>query len=206
MHRLSKAILLIVTATAGAQDNARFEPRPASTYAARQTIDSVTIAVEPYEGREKTKEVFGKTDFGKLGVLPVLVLIANDSDRVLQLDGMRVQLITAQRQKVDPLAADDVLRSGPVKRPDMTPRTSPLPGIGRGRRSTGTPGEIEAREFVAPVVPARGSAHGFFYFRMGKGPDRLPGSKVYITGIRDARTGADLLYFEIGLDAYVKKR
>ena len=192
-------------AVAGAQEKARFEPRPASTYPARQTIDNVTIAVEPHEGREKIKQAFGKVDLAKLGFLPILVVIANDSERVVQLESMRVQLITGDGQKVDPVPAEEVQRSGPVKRPDLRPK-SPFPGIKRGSSDPKPAWEIEARAFIAPLVPARSSAHGFFYFRLGKGPDRLTGSKLYITRLQDARTAKDLLYFEVGLDEYVKAK
>ena len=149
-----------------------------------------------YQGRDKIKSAFGKTDLEKLGVLPVLVIIANENDHVLQLDRMKVQLITSDRQGVDPLPVEDVLRPERVTRPDFVPRTSPIPGLGRGKRQPAG-GEVDERAFVAPVVAARGSAHGFFYFRLGKGPERLAGAKLYLAGIRHARTGRELLYFEI---------
>ena len=199
------AMLLGCVVSAGAQEKSRFEPQPPSAYASRQTFDKVTITVEPYESGDKVKQAFGKVDFSKLGVLPVLVLIANDSDQVLQLERMRVQLITVDHQTVDPIPAEDVQRSGRVKPPDLGRSPGPIPGRGRNRNKK-VAWEIEAREFTAPVIPAGGKAHGFFYFRVGKGPDRIPGSKLYITGIRDARTGKDLLYFEISLDEYVKNR
>lgn len=176
--------------------------RPASSYARRQSADGVTIAVEVFRGRDKIKPAFRKTDLEKLGVLPVLVVIANDNDHALQLDRMQVQLITGDRQEVDPTPGDDVLRTGQVQRPEMTPRPNPLPIPRRNpaSRRQSQQGEVGDREFVAPVVAARATASGFFYFRLGKGPDRLTGAKLYLNGIRSAKTGQELLYFEIGLD------
>lgn len=184
------------------QEGGRFEVRPASSYPRRQAAEGVTIAVEVFRDRDKIKQAFPKTDLEKLGVLPVLVVIANDNDHALQLDRMRVQLITGDRQEVDPTPGDDVLRTGRVQRPEMTPRPNPLPIPRRspaGKRQS-QQGEVVDREFVAPVVAARATAHGFFYFRLGKGPDRLNGAKLYLNGLRSAKTGQDLLYFEIGLD------
>ena len=202
--RAAGQLLLAATlAPLAAQDRGRFEPRPAQSYPIHQTSEGVTIGVELFRGRDKIRQAFPKTDLEKVGVLPVLIVIANDNEHVLQLDRMRVQLITGDRQTIDPTPADDVLRSGRVQPPELTPRPSPIPGIGRGGRSSrNRPQEIEVsdREFVAPIVNARSSAHGFFYFRLGKGPDRLTGAKLYLTGIRNARTGQELLYFEIGLD------
>ena len=195
------AIVLGSIAIGSAQDKGRFEPQPVTEYRARQTVDKVTIAVEPFEGGEKVKRAFGKSDPAKFGVLPVLVVIANDSDRALQLERMRVQLITADRKMADSVPAEEVPRTGRLKSPDVGGRR-PIPGIGRGSRKPKEEWEIAAREFVAPMVAAGGKAHGFFYFRVTR--DRTAGSQVYITGIRDARTGQDLLYFEISLDGYLK--
>ena len=155
-----------------------------------------------FQGRDKIKQAFPKTDLEKLGVLPVLVVIANDNDHALQLDRMQVQLITKDRQPLNPTSGEDVLRTGRVQRPELTPRPSPFP-IPRGSRANkrqNENSEVADREFVAPVVAARSTAQGFFYFRLGKGPDRLAGAKLYLGGIRNAKTGQELLYFEIGLD------
>lgn len=204
MLRCHPSILLVAAtlATLAGQERGRFEPRPASSYPNHQTSEGVTIAVELFQVRDKMKQAFPKTDLARLGVLPVLVVIANDNDHALQLDRMQVQLLTLDRQPVDPTPAEDVVRSGRIQRPELTPRPSPIP-LPRGSRSSkrqSVHDEVGDREFVAPVVAARATAHGFFYFRLGKGPDRLTGAKLYLSGIRSAKTGKELLYFEIGLD------
>ena len=160
-------------------------------------MDKVTLAVEAYDSGERVKQVFGKTDPAKLGVVPVLVVVTNGSDRALQLSRMQVQLITFDGQSVDAVPPEDVLRTGKITAPDVG-RGPGLPGIGRGRRVKEEP-MISAKAFVAPAVQAGDRAQGFFYFRIAR--NRIPGSKIYIRGIRDARTGQELLYFEISLDA-----
>jgi hypothetical protein len=179
----------------------RFEPRAASAYPHRQAAEGVTIGVELFQGKDKIKQAFPKTDLDKLGVVPVLVVIANDNDHALQLDRLRVQLVTTDRQQIDPTPAEDVLRPTRVERPDLTPRPSPIPGIGRGSRRPrqAEAAEVVEREFVAPVVAARASAHGFLYFRLGRGPNRLADAKLFVGGIRNAQTGQEILYFEIPL-------
>ena len=56
--------------------------------------------------------------------------------------------------------------------------------------------EIEGRAFNAKMLPAGGSVYGFFYFQT----EPIPGSKLYLTGVKDAATGEDYFYFEIPLD------
>lgn len=183
--------------TLGAQENARFEPRPVAGYRLRQTVQKVTLAVEPYDTPEKVKQAFGKADPFRFGLLPIFLLIANDSDRALRLENMRVQLITSDGQSADAVPGEDMLRTGPVKPPNLGgPK---IPGIGRKQRKLKEQDwVIKAREFVAPAIAAGTKEYGFFYFRVAK--TRLPGSKVYIRGLRDAQTGQELLYFEVNLD------
>jgi hypothetical protein len=208
MKVLRKAITLAVL-TAGmiplvslaAAEKTRFEPQKADEYPAHQTSSNVTVAADPYESGPKVKDAFGKLNPAKLGILPVLLVIQNDSDTPLQLDRMRVQWITADRQRFDSVSAEDAQRSGPVRRPEVNPRPSPIPGIGRGSRRPKDEKELAALEFVAPVVMPHSKAHGFFYFPAGKESGRIAGSKIYITGIRDARSGRELLYFELALDS-----
>src|SRR5262249_26847275 len=77
--KLLLATTLVTGLAASAQEKSGFEPRAISSYPARQTSDKVTIAVEAFEDSEKLKQAFGKSDPSKYGILPVLVLIANDS-------------------------------------------------------------------------------------------------------------------------------
>ena len=54
---------------------------------------------------------------------------------------------------------------------------------------------LEGRAFVATSLPPGNSASGFFYFQTGLRPD----ATIYISGIREAATGNELLYFEVPL-------
>jgi hypothetical protein len=206
MKTFSKVAVLASLAVTASAQKGRFEAKPAASYAARQSVEKVTIAVEPYESGQKQKEAFGKANPSQFGVLPVLLVIVNDSDTVLDLERMRVEFVTADRQRVEPTPSEEIHLSGKIRRPDLGPqRPQPIPGVKIGGRKPKPDWEISAREFVAPVLPPRSSAHGFFYFRLD-GAQRLSGAKVYIAGIRDAKTARDLFYFEIELDPYVKSR
>jgi hypothetical protein len=45
------------------------------------------------------------------------------------------------------------------------------------------------------MIPAGESAGGFFYFQTG----HRPGSRVYVTGLEEASSRRELLYFEFPL-------
>jgi hypothetical protein len=46
------------------------------------------------------------------------------------------------------------------------------------------------------MIPAGQSASGFFYFQTGF----QRGSRIYITGLTEADTGKEVLYFEVPME------
>jgi len=185
-------------AVANAADKeVRFAPGPASSYATKQTIDKVTIAAIPYTTEEQVHSAFGKLDPNNYGILPVLIVIHNESDQTLRLDSLRLEYITPSRTHIDPTPAKDVpYVSGNIKQPKI--ENSPLPtGSPRVSRKKNplAGGQIDVRAFSAKMLPPGEQASGFFYFQT---LNRY-GSKVYLTGIREAASGKELFYFEIPL-------
>jgi hypothetical protein len=72
---------------------------------------------------------------------------------------------------------------------------SPLPKLMKHKNPLSA-WEIEGRAFAARMIPPHESANGFFYFQT----EHRRGAKIYLTGIKVAATGQDILFFEVGLD------
>ena len=137
----------------------------------------------------------------------MLVVIDNNTDHSLELAQLKVRFITSDREGLEPTSAEDLAFYQPSTRPKERPRYIPsVPGFGRPKLKKGplAKPEISGREFRAPIIPPRSSAHGFFYYEMGTISDPIPGANIYISGIRDLNTGRDLFYFEIPLTPYAR--
>ena len=92
MRRVTVIVLLsIATVAAADKDKARFTPGPASSYPTHQTLDKITIAAVPYLTDAETATAFGKLNPNKYGVLPVLVILENETGKALRLGLWRVQ-------------------------------------------------------------------------------------------------------------------
>lgn len=154
--------------------------------------------MEPFDTPEKARSAFGKANPNEYGILPLLLVIQNDSPRALDLNQMRVEYIAPDRQRIDATPASDVRYLRGVERPPVTgtePRTRfPVP-TARGKKNPLDTWEIDGRAFAARMLPPGESAHGFFYFQVRHRPE----AKIYITGVREAGTQRELLYFEIPL-------
>ena len=191
-------LLSLAPAHSAEKDRPKFSPGPVSSFQARQTIEQVTVAARPFLNDADLRAAFGKLNPNDHGVLPILVLIANDSDQTLSLENLRVELLTPDRRRIEATPAADLkYLAGPPK-PEFG--GGPIPGrsprLSR-RKNPLSAWEIEGRAFAARVLPARESASGFFYFQTRfRG-----GSTLFLTGIRQASTGKELFYFELPLES-----
>jgi len=177
-----------------ATSEATFRAGPAGDYA-HQSADHVTIGAKAFDNEDLTAEAFGKkTDLLKYGVLPVLVVIENKRAQALDLRDLEVNLVAADGRHVSSVAPEDFSSLGAhTKRPSGVPHPPiPLPS----KKNPLTAPVIVERAFAARMLPPGDSASGFFYF------EATPeiGDKLYLNGLRDARSGEEVMYFEFPLD------
>jgi hypothetical protein len=186
------AVASLNKAPAADKDKPKFEIPPVASLASRQTSEKVMIGASVYDTEEKAKTAFGKVNPYQYGITPVLVVIQNDSGQTIQVEHIRVDYVDPDGSHVDATPAADVryLRGAAV--PKLSP--SPLPRL-KGKKNPLDAWEIEGRAFSAKVIPAGESAGGFFYFQTGHGP----GARLYVSGIQEASSGRELLYFEFPL-------
>jgi len=165
--------------------------------------EKVTIAVQPYVGRDQS-ETFG-VKYSEHDYVPVLLSITNDRGESISLRDMKIELVTPSRTKLLPATTDDVLRrlskterrgdeSNRTKLPIPLPRKGPKTGAGKGVEE-----EIESAQFGARAVEPSSTRSGFLFFDIKGVRDGIQGGKVYITGVRDD-SGQELMFFEIPLD------
>ena len=184
----------IAAVFAADKDTATFRPPPAAGLEHRQTNAQVTIGMDAYVSADKVKTAFGKLDPYQYGILPVLVVIQNDSDKTIRLDKLKAEYVGPNHDRVDATPAKDVryLRgperpgviTGPGGKPKILSKKNPLDAW-----------EIEGRALAAQMLPAGQSASGFLYFRTGL----QRGATIYLNGLTEAGTGKELFYFEIPL-------
>lgn len=194
------AIFLSISgAVAADKDKPDFKPGPASSYDTKQSQEKVTVAAIPYVNDDELKAAFGKGNPYKYGILPVLVVIQNDSGKALRLD-LKTEYVDTRGRHIAAIPASEVQYAAISPKRNDVGGPVPLPTGPIGRRSKKNPlseWEIEGRAFSARMLPAGESVHGFFYFQVR--PE--PGSSLYLTGIEEASSGRELFYFEIPLDA-----
>jgi hypothetical protein len=177
------------------KDKDRFAPAAASSYKGSQTLEKITMAAVPFIGEEQVHAAFGKVDPNKYGVLPVLVILENNTGKALRLS-LQADYVGPDSKHVDSTPASDVTFIGGSGKAPRMPGTSPLPFPRREKKGPLNIWQIEGRAFAAKLLPLGEKVSGFFYFQT----DYKPGSTLYLTGISDASTGKEYLYFEVPLE------
>lgn len=189
---LSIALLAIATAVLPENDQA-FHSGPASGYA-HQSSGKVTVGAKSYDTEDLISEAFGKkTDLLRYGVVPVLVVIENKRPQAVDLRDMEVSLVASDGRHAGPVDPEQLpYLASHAKRPSV--KAYPPVPLPKKKNPLSAP-EIGMRAFAAKLVPPGDSASGFFYFEAH--PE--PGDKLYINGLRDARTQEEIIYFEFPL-------
>jgi hypothetical protein len=178
-----------------AAEKPTFQAKPPDQYPNKQATDGVTMAAEPYITDDQAKTAFGKLNPWQYNILPVLVVIRNDTQKTIRLEKLHFEYELPDHSKVDAIPAADVKYSRGPNRPKMAPG---LPGGVRIRTSKNPLNvpEIEIRGFAAKILPPGDTASGFVYFETDVTSE---GASLYVTGLQDAATGKELYYFEIPL-------
>jgi len=172
----------------------------ASTYPCKDSHpnEKVTVAIDLYNAPPKS-DIF-VTPFAEESILPVFLVISNEGDKPIALTRMRVQLVTAQRAKLESLTIDDVLRrvthiSGSSTSPQRA-GPIPLPGNSKNKKAQKQYQELLNANFAAEAVEPHTTKSGFIFFDVLGVKQPVVGAHLYLTGLLDAG-GNELMYFEI---------
>ncbi len=199
-----KIAVLVLLLTTLLFSEKRFNPPPAahaSTYALHEahTDEKVTIAVDPCDTPEK-KGVF-KTDYMGYALYPVRLMISNDSDQTLMLDDLKVEYITAAKDKLPPATNDDIYRRlvKPGKVDEGKPGMRlPFPVGKKKPINKETEEEYQTAQFQKVPVTPHSTNSGYLFFDMVGMDNPGPGAHIYISGIRAGTQ--ELFYFDIPMD------
>src|SRR5215469_6857999 len=174
--------------------------QPAASYPAHDyhPKELVAVALDPYDGPPKSN-IF-VVNYRNANLLPVLLVITNDSDQPIVLSGMKPELVSGGGSKMSPETEDDIYRR--VSHPQASGARVPLPFPTRrvkGGVNTKEWNEIQSAQFKAKAVEPRSTQSGFLFFDISGVTNPLQDAHFYVTGVHDA-SGNELMYFEVPLD------
>jgi hypothetical protein len=178
--------------------------QPAFSYPAHDhhSNENVTVGLDPYDTTPKAN-IF-VVHYRELYLLPIMLVVTNDSDQPVQLSEIKAQLVTGDGNKLSPATEDDLYRR--ISHPKASGARNPLPFPTKkvkGGVDSKELNEIQSAQFKARAVEPRSTQAGFLFFDVSDVSNPLPGARFYLTGVRDS-SGHELMYFEVPLDKYLE--
>jgi hypothetical protein len=180
-----------------------FNPPPAAhadKYPLHETHkdEKVTVAAEPCDTPEKAG-VF-KVNYKGYGFYPVRLIISNDSDQTLMLQNVKIEYITAHKDKLQPATDADMYRRlvkpNKASQPGPGPRL-PFPTGKKEPISKEAREEYELAQFLTVPVTPHSTHSGYLFFDVMDAPPE-PGAHLQVSGIKAG--SQELFYFDIPMD------
>jgi hypothetical protein len=201
--------LMWLALPAVASDHTPPPVQPATTFADVEVHDNekVAIAAEPCDTREK--EAIFRIDYLSHGVMPVRLIVTNNSNRPISLRDARILFLTAAGDKIPAAEPEDVERLMTRKEREggRIPLPGPIPAIKLKPKASNKDIESDFNtfEYQALVVEPHSTRAGYLFYDVSDLDRPLEGAKLHLHLLRDA-DGNELFYFEIPFDKYLKSK
>jgi hypothetical protein len=135
--------------------------------------------------------------------LPIRLIISNDGSTPLMLEDLKVEYITAHRDKIEPATQDDMYRR--IARPEKAgsrPKINiPVPRKQATPISREAAQEIQSAMFATFPVTPHSTNSGFLFFDVLDISNPEAGAHLAISGIKAGTR--ELFYFDIPLEKYL---
>lgn len=167
----------------------------------------MAIAAEPYDTFEK--EAFFRVDYLGHGVMPIRLIVTNNSNRPISLREARIFFLSAAGDKIQTAEPEDVERLMTRKERESAkiPMPTPLPPIKLRPKASNK--QIEADfsdfEYSAVVVQPHTTRAGFLFYDVSDLDHPLAGASLQLRRLHNA-DGKELFSFEIPFDLYLKSK
>ncbi len=201
---LGIALVLVIEPTWAGYKARIWEIGARDSYPASLTSEGVTIAAEPLFTNTLAARAFDRDDIVTRGIMPLAIIIFNDNNFPVEVDGMSIELING----------DDHTRTLPPNevvyrlfRKDKTWISQPIPRLSRSELNKDALDDFDNKFLMDKTVAPHSKGGGFLYLHIRDAKDLasyLSGSVVYIPKIYRQDNGSRMIFFEIGLDAAVK--
>jgi len=181
--------------------------QPATNFAAVEIHpdEKLAIAAEPYDTKEKM--ALFRVDYISHGVMPIRLIVTNNSDHAISRRDARILFITNQGDRIQAADPEDVERL--MTRKEKEGAKIPLGPIPLHTKAKASDKNIEQDfdtfEFQALVVEAHTTRAGFLFYDVSGLAHPLEGALLNLHTIKDAN-GKEFFYFEIPFEKYLKSK
>lgn len=175
--------------------------KEAGEYAAHQEFQNLVIAAYPCDTRHKARQLFDTDKFAEKRILPVLIVVENNNEFVVSLDGRAIFLIDSAGTQHRPMHYLDVLADLNNKR---RPPISTIEPSGQGRRGTRKTrlaseemlADFEQKDFGEKLIAPFTKDFGVVFYEIPWDGWDLSKSRFYLPDVYNFSAKEPLVFFE----------
>jgi len=203
------AFLAMIPSPLPASEHTPPPVRPANDFAAVEVHadERLAIAAEPYDTKDKM--ALFRVDYISHGVMPIRLVVTNNSDRPISLRDARILFVTSTGDRIQAAEPGDVERLMTRKEREggKVPMPGPIPAIHLKPKASNKEIEqdFDTFEFQALVIEPHTTRAGFLFYDVSGLTQPLKGALLNLHEIKDA-DGKELFYFEIPFDKYLNTK
>jgi hypothetical protein len=180
----------------------RLSDAPATAYGSVDHQSQLYIAAEPYDTPAKLDVAFPKLRVHEAGLVPIRLIVTNQSQQVADLRRAKIEVMTQSRVRLKPLE-DSVAEREIFYREFARKHKGSLPLPIPGRMPSGISPEVEQqfelRLLKTRVIPPQTTETGFIFFQLPADSSPVQGATIYISDVYLGDPEKPLFYFEIRL-------
>ena len=176
-----------------------WNPRPRDGYSASLTSEGVTIAVEPLFSDALAAQVFDKNDMITRGIMPLAIIIFNDNDFPVEVDGLSIEVLNGNN-RIKSISPNDAAYLALKKDKSFFPQ--PVLRFPKGEQNINALADFEGKFLGHKIVGPHAKGGGFLYINTRNSVDiisLLAKSVVYIPNIYRLDNRSRMMYFEIDI-------
>jgi hypothetical protein len=167
----------------------------------------MSVSAGPYTDPARAKDKFGKANPLAVGILPVEVVMRNETSEPIRINLSTIQLEVRPRggrlQGVDWLTIEEVAsaiahpKGTPAPQARRIPMGIPVPV--RDTRAEKLGDVLRPLALDADIVPPMGTIHGFLFFDLGHDLSLLANATLYVPDAVSMASNKPLIFFEVPL-------
>lgn len=166
----------------------------------------VKISADAYSSEARAKEKFGKNNPVNVGILPVEVIIQNETDQPIRVDLTTIQLEVGigenGRQDLSPLQVEDVaqliVHPGGAVNPSVRRFPVGIP-VSNDKKVQKMADTLRGLQLNGDIIAPQGTVHGFLFFNMNRDMALVGNSSLYVPDVVIIPQNKPLIFFEVPL-------
>lgn len=193
---MRKSIFVFVIALLAVSGCVSYTPRQVAmndpgAYTMRQTMENISLAVDPYYTADKQKTAFDTSDsMISQGLMPVAIVVKNEGDVPVKIEKGIFVLENPDGSKEKPLPVEDVYKAVKYSTLGRAAMGGVFAAASASNANDAILADLKNKDLKDQIVAKDSTDSGFLFFEVPKDVKGVDGYKILMTILEGDKTAA----------------